>query len=376
MVDCINVLIWGGVKLTKFLKYTYKAIAAVIVSAAVTVYTHFQSRRATFWKNLMSGGGALLAMRNLRQCGGVATPLSASGLRNVIPALAGMNRVILMLSTWMILCGCGGSVGEVERLSSENLRLKEEIALLNGELERYKTGSEKILPLIEQYYEANDLLRARENIKILTKYHPEDLQKPEVQRIISLVTLKEQQEKDRQAALERERIRLENLNNTGIWRIARYVDGFGEPMDKRFITTAYIISGKFNKPYTENANLNVKLLISSSYDISIMLYESPELDENLGREPNPVKAYSNSYPLTYTALVQDREGNRYQLSGTNTSDRISFKSNASTTIHNALMKGGSVKFNISEDNTPNTIYRFEITNADWYENAYRLLTGN
>jgi hypothetical protein len=66
-IDCINVLIWGGVKLTKFLKYTYKAIAAVIVSAAAVVYSHFQSRRATFWKNLMSGGVALLAMRNLRQ---------------------------------------------------------------------------------------------------------------------------------------------------------------------------------------------------------------------------------------------------------------------------------------------------------------------
>jgi hypothetical protein len=51
MVDCINVLIWGGVKLTKFLKEICNGIAAGIGSAAIDVYSHFQSRRATLWKN-------------------------------------------------------------------------------------------------------------------------------------------------------------------------------------------------------------------------------------------------------------------------------------------------------------------------------------
>jgi hypothetical protein len=54
MVDCINVLIWGGVKLTKFLKYTYKAIAAGIESAVVVVRTRFQCRRHD---TLLTGGG-------------------------------------------------------------------------------------------------------------------------------------------------------------------------------------------------------------------------------------------------------------------------------------------------------------------------------
>jgi hypothetical protein len=44
MFDCINVLIWGGVKLTKNFIYIQNWIASVIVSAAAVVYSHFQSR--------------------------------------------------------------------------------------------------------------------------------------------------------------------------------------------------------------------------------------------------------------------------------------------------------------------------------------------
>ena len=37
------------------------------------------------------------------------------------------------------------------------------------------------------------------------------------------------------------------------------------------------------------------------------------------------------------------------------------------------MKGGSLKFRITEDDTPTTQYNFNIKKADWYENAYRKL---
>jgi hypothetical protein len=42
LYQCVNM---GGVKLTKFLKYTYKAIAAGIESAVAVVWAGFQSRR-------------------------------------------------------------------------------------------------------------------------------------------------------------------------------------------------------------------------------------------------------------------------------------------------------------------------------------------
>jgi hypothetical protein len=38
-----------------------------------------------------------------------------------------------------------------------------------------------------------------------------------------------------------------------------------------------------------------------------------------------------------------------------------------------LLKGGNIKFRIKEIDTPTTQYNFTISNADWYDNAYRKL---
>lgn len=77
----------------------------------------------------------------------------------------------------------------------------------------------------------------------------------------------------------------------------------------------------------------------------------------------------------YSVRLQDKDGNRNDLKATNYSDRLSFDENASRIIHNALIKGGNIKFSIVKDDTPTTKYQFEIQNADWYENAYKILTG-
>ena len=50
-----------------------------------------------------------------------------------------------------------------------------------------------------------------------------------------------------------------------------------------------------------------------------------------------------------------------------------FEAGASRIIHNALMKGGTVKFKIEEKEYRTTVHNFEISNARYYENAYRLL---
>lgn len=84
---------------------------------------------------------------------------------------------------------------------------------------------------------------------------------------------------------------------------------------------------------------------------------------------NPVKAYSEQF---YWVDIKDKDGERNGLTATNYSDRLSFGERDSRIIHNALLKGGSLKFIIGRSMIK---YQFEISNADWYENAYRLLTG-
>lgn len=76
-----------------------------------------------------------------------------------------------------------------------------------------------------------------------------------------------------------------NLNNTGIWNIAYYVDDFGEPTKKGYIRNPSYIRGTFSNTATQNSDLNVRFLIDSATDVSIMLYEYAG--------NNPVKAYSS-----------------------------------------------------------------------------------
>ena len=163
-------------------------------------------------------------------------------------------------------------------------------------------------------------------------------------------------------AEEKERIRLENINNTGIWTVQYYVDDFGEPTKEGYIRNTNLISGTFSNTATQNSALNVKFLITNSNDISIMLYEYAG--------NNPVKAYSSE---SYQVLIQDKDGNRLKLRATNYSDRLNFDKTTSKKVHNVLMKGGNIKFKIYESDTPTTEYDFTINNSDWYENAFAKL---
>jgi hypothetical protein len=88
---------------------------------------------------------------------------------------------------------------------------------------------------------------------------------------------------------------------------------------------------------------------------------------------NPVKAISSD---SYVVLVQDKDGTRLSLRATNYSDRLSLKNSDANKLHTALMKGGAIKFRITDVETPTTEYEFTIQNADWYDNAYAKLIDN
>ncbi|AEE16559.1 hypothetical protein [Treponema brennaborense] len=273
-------------------------------------------------------------------------------------------KIIEFFIVALFLSSCGVPKTDYEKLQHENEALKSEIQTLRNDLDEYINGAARTSALIKKAFEESNFTDAKEKLALLEKYHPEEMEKPEIIRISRQIDAKEKEEALRKEAEEKERIRLENLNNTGIWQVTHYVDNFGEPTKDGYIRNTNLISGTFSNTATQNSPLDVRFLINSSSDIDIMLFEYAG--------NNPVKAYSKE---TYSVQIQDKDGKRNSLSATNYSDRLSFGESASRIIHNALMKGGSLKFRIIEDDTPTTQYQFDIVNADWYENAYRILTG-
>jgi len=252
--------------------------------------------------------------------------------------------------------GCGVPQSDYDKLKAENDKIK-------TELDECMNGAEKLVTAIEKAYSENNYSLAKKNIELLYEKHPESPKNEDFKTLLAKIEQEEIEEQKRKEAEEKERIRLANLNNTGIWTVGHYVDEFGEPTKQGYIRNTSLIRGVFSNTATQDSELDVNFLISNSSSISIQLYEYAG--------NNPVKAYSFD---SYRVLIQDTDGKRYDLRATNyESDRLSFDKDASRKVHNILMKGGTVKFKIIESDTPTTEYEFTIQKADWYENAYRKL---
>jgi len=162
-------------------------------------------------------------------------------------------------------------------------------------------------------------------------------------------------------AEEKERIRLANLNNTGIWTVRYYVDDFGEATTVGYITNTRRIRGSFSNSATQDSELDVTIAISTRDKVSIQLYEYAG--------SNPVKDISTFYNV----LIQDKNGDRYNLRAKNYSDRLVFDKADSREVDTILYRGGLIKFMITEQERRSTQYNFTIQNADFYGNAYRII---
>ena len=170
-------------------------------------------------------------------------------------------------------------------------------------------------------------------------------------------------------------------DETGMWSINYYVDDFGGATNVGYITNTSLIKGTFSNVATQDSKLNVRFIIEDSQSVFIQLYEYGGT--------NPVKDYSSN---SYTGLIQDKDGNRERFTMRTYSDRLKFAAEITTYIssdgklefsygthpkwiHDTLIKGGTVKFRITEKEYGTTIYKFEIQNADGYDNAYRKLVN-
>ncbi|MES3016758.1 MAG: hypothetical protein V4721_03220 [Bacteroidota bacterium] len=263
-----------------------------------------------------------------------------------------INKIALVIIILVTLSSCGVSQADYDKLA-----LKYETARTG--LDECQFGAEKLTAAIEKAYSKKNFSEARQKIEILREKHPESPKNKDFSELLKKIEQEEKVENARLEAEKKERVRLANLDNTGIWSISYYVDEFGEKTNDGYVTNSDLISGSFSNTATQNSALNVKILITNSSDISMKLFEYAG--------NNPVKAYSSD---NYTVFLQDKDGKRIKLRAVNYSDRLSFANSASKQVHNALLKGGTIKMKIIEDETPTTEYGFTIQNADWYSNAY------
>ena len=262
----------------------------------------------------------------------------------------------------VVLFSWGVTQEDYDKLQVKNEKLKIQLNECKIELDEFKFGAERLIVLIEKEYLEKNYSMVKKHIKELDKRHPESSKNSEFKQLLKTIENEELIEKKRKETEEAERIRLVNINNTGMWRFGHYVDDFGEPTEQGYIYNGYgTIQGTFNNSATHRSALNVRVLISNHSSIYIMLYE-----------------YANSLPVTaysrtqYRVLIQDKDGNRYRLYAYNHSERLSFNEEDSKKVHNILLKGGVIKFKIIETGTP-TEYNFTITNADYYDNAFKKL---
>jgi hypothetical protein len=282
-------------------------------------------------------------------------------MKNVIYVL-----LLILLTTFS---GCGIPESEHNKVKSERDSLTLVVAELEKEIDELKNGETRIIGLIENSYDANKFIDAKNHIELLFSKHPESQKRQHYSNLLPTI---EEKAKEELAVIEKQKkdsIRLANINNLGIWKIQYFVDDFGEPTKEGYITTENPIYGTFSNSATQNSDLRVHFIIAGEKSVAIKLFEY--------NSNNPVKGYKDSYRV----LVQDSNGERHTLSASNwDSDRLSFSSYAykdksdAEKMFDILLKGGEIKFKIVDSDRSTTEYNFIVSNADWFENAYIKLT--
>jgi hypothetical protein len=171
------------------------------------------------------------------------------------------------------------------------------------------------------------------------------------------------QESKQPAAGEHRPDQAQNLRGTGIWENDTFVDELGVTRDRACIKNTGFLAGIFSNSSTPHSPLNVRLTIFGPNNISLQLFE------NGGSEP--LKALT---PVSYTVTVTAADGTQHRVKAMNYSDKVAFERTDAATVHDILMKGGKVQFNIGDDFNATNRYQFAIENASGYDVAYKTLT--
>ena len=147
-------------------------------------------------------------------------------------------RFIIIFSVFFLFFSCVSKEREKELLSK--------ISDLESQLDECENGAEKLIAKVEKAYVEKNYLEARKNIEALNERHPESPKNEEFKSLLRKIEKEEIIENKRKEAEEKERIRIANLNNTGIWEVGYYVDDFGDPTQQSYIRNSNFIKGFFS----------------------------------------------------------------------------------------------------------------------------------
>lgn len=150
----------------------------------------------------------------------------------------------------------------------------------------------------------------------------------------------------------------------GIWNINYYVDEFGDPTTKGYISNKNWIQGKFSNSATTNSPLNAYFIINQGV-VTLKLFEYAR--------KHPVKGdiSRKSYKILLKhngQLVEPNIGS--YIEGINTSDRILIVQ--SEQLIELLKSGGEFKFKLIEQGDySNSTYSFKIDDSSGFSNLYK-----
>ena len=180
-------------------------------------------------------------------------------------------KSILLLSIVIVLInGCGVPEEKYNKLKLEYNKLVSENTKLIKDLDECRNGAVKLIAKIEKANKDKKYTDAVKNINILYEKFPESSQNKQYQKLLKEIEKKKQEEE------AEEKLRLANLNNTGIWSVKFYVDDFGEPTKKGYIINTKKIRGTFSNTATQDSKLDVEFVISGHpkrVSVEIYLYE-------------------------------------------------------------------------------------------------------
>ncbi len=156
-------------------------------------------------------------------------------------------------------------------------------------------------------------------------------------------------------------------DNFGMWEIGYFVDDFGEPTEKGYIRPKSMILGTFSNDFTQDSELGVDFIISSSESVDIRFYEYG----------NSLKKTNSN--ISYKVQVKEQGGDITTLSAYHNYDRLRFTPSESTKLYNILKLGGVIKFNIVGSysfNNKSGEYKFIVENATGFEKIASKLLEN
>lgn len=137
------------------------------------------------------------------------------------------------------------------------------------------------------------------------------------------------------------------------WSKGHYVDEFGDRTGKEY---AYIVlQGTFSNSATTDSELTATIMVDwDSIEFNLLQYGSSKVINSFNKP-------------TYTVRVKDGNDEVYTFTGRYNKDtcRICVYNlqGQSDQLRSILLKGGKIRFSITDDNFPSTKYNFAINNA-------------